>query len=177
MGAWEAFRSPDPTRVCALLRQDTSSLPFLAGALLRHLQQFPSVENGLSRSEAQALEEISSGTSVLREWYVASHGEREDPVFLGDAVYAWYLEGLSDAREPRLVLEGGGVITAPRGPDDASRFWMGEGRVTERGRAVLDGREDRIRLNGIDRWLGGHLGGGEAVWRWDETARQPRRVA
>ena len=50
--------------------------------------------------------------------------------------------------------------------------------MTERGCAVLDGREDRIGLNGIDRWLGGvHLSGGEAVWRWDETARQPRRVA
>jgi hypothetical protein len=28
-----------------------------------------------------------------------------------------------------------------------------------------------VRLNGIDRWLGGvHLQGGEAAWRWDADA-------
>jgi hypothetical protein len=97
-GAWEAFTSPDPTRIAAFLGRDTSALPFLGNALLRHLQQFPSVENGLSRSEAQALEAISGGKRVLREAYVASHQQREEPVFLGDTVFAWYLEGLSDAR-------------------------------------------------------------------------------
>jgi hypothetical protein len=54
--AWTAFPSPAPAHLTELLRQDSSALPFLSGALWRHLQQFPSKRNGLSRSEHQALE-------------------------------------------------------------------------------------------------------------------------
>ena len=33
---------------------------------------------------------------------------------------------------------------------------------------MLAGRGDAIRLNGIDRWIGGvHLVGADAEWRWD----------
>ena len=40
--------------------------------------------------------------------------------------------------------------------------------LTSTGRDVLAGREDWVRLHGIDRWLGGvHLHGREAQWRWD----------
>jgi hypothetical protein len=36
---------------------------------------------------------------------------------------------------------------------------------------VLAGEADHVRLNGIDRWLGGvHLEGDEAAWRWDAAA-------
>jgi hypothetical protein len=38
-------------------------------------------------------------------------------------------------------------------------------RLTAAGRAVLDGRADRVELRGVDRWLGGvHVDG---TWRWD----------
>jgi hypothetical protein len=40
--------------------------------------------------------------------------------------------------------------------------------LTPDGRAVLDGRSDRVSLCGIDRWLGGvHLQGRAVPWRWD----------
>ncbi len=123
--AWEAFRSPDPTRVSMLLDEDTSALPLLGLALLRHLQQFPSTENGLSRSERQALEAISGGKVVLREAYIASHQEREDPVFLGDTAFASYLEDLSAAEEPLVVFEGGETIRAPRVGEDDRGFGSG----------------------------------------------------
>ena len=43
--------------------------------------------------------------------------------------------------------------------------------VTTSGREVLEGRDDWIRIRGIDRWLGGvHLQGPEAAWRWDGEA-------
>ena len=37
------------------------------------------------------------------------------------------------------------------------------------GRDVIEGREDAVALNGIDRWLGGvHLvGQNRSPWRWD----------
>ena len=120
--AWGAFRAPDPIRIPAVLQQDTSALPFL-GDVLRQLQQFPSVKNGLSRSESQALEEIRSERRPLREVFVASHQEREDVIFLGDSVFAWYLERLSDTPEPLVLFEDGTRIKAPRTPDGETEFW------------------------------------------------------
>ena len=47
-----------------------------------------------------------------------------------------------------------------------------EYQLTETGHEVLAGRADHVRLNGINRWLGGvHLDGGEALWRWDQSTR------
>ena len=54
-------------------------------------------------------------------------------------------------------------------------FKEGEVRITDAGRAVLEGRADWNELDGIDRWLGGvHLQGKEAAWRWDEQAARLR---
>ncbi len=176
--AWEAFGSPDPMRISTLVREDTSAVPFLRDALLRHLEQFPSVENGLSRSEAQALEVISGGGSVLRDAFIASHQEREELIFLSDAVFASYLEGLSRVSNPLVLLEDDAEIRAPRGSVDHSKFWDSKAIVTESGLAVLEGREDRIELNGLDRWLGGvRLGGDEARWRWNASAHRLQRAA
>ena len=42
-------------------------------------------------------------------------------------------------------------------------------RLTGPGRRVLDGEEDHVALNGVDRWIGGvHLTGRAVRWRWDE---------
>lgn len=42
-------------------------------------------------------------------------------------------------------------------------------RLTAAGRRVLDGYEDHVGLNGVDRWIGGvHLTGRAVRWRWDE---------
>jgi hypothetical protein len=38
---------------------------------------------------------------------------------------------------------------------------------------VLDGKEDFVRRNGIDSWLGGiHLKGKESDYRWEEDAQE-----
>ena len=42
-------------------------------------------------------------------------------------------------------------------------------RLTADGRRVLGGEADHVRLNGVDRWVGGvHLAGPGSPWRWDE---------
>jgi hypothetical protein len=153
--AWKAFRAPDPTGLVALLDDDVPALPFLGPALRRHLEQFPSTFNGLSRSEHQALEAIAGGATSVRAAFVESQ-RREDPFFLGDLVFASYMTDLSRGASPLVVLAGGGPVL-----DD-------EVRLTETGESVMRGGRDRVRLNGIDRWLGGvHLEGPDAAWRWD----------
>ncbi|MEX1181679.1 MAG: hypothetical protein WEF86_00480 [Gemmatimonadota bacterium] len=160
--AWDAFRSPDPGAVVQFLCSDTSVLPFLSAALLRHLEQFPSTVNGLSRTESQALESLVDGGRTLSEAFVASQS-REEARFLGDSVFVMYLEELSNRREPLVTLENGAAALMER-----------RVLLTPAGRAVLGGRSDRVALNGINRWLGGvHLCGGE-VWRWDPALRRVR---
>jgi hypothetical protein len=148
--AWAAFRAPDPREVERIIAGDTAALPFLGAALVRLLEQYPSTRNGLSRTEQQALEAIDGGARTVREAF-AAHQRREEPIWLGDSSFAKYLEALADGDRPLLSLNG-------------------SVELTEDGRAVLAGREDRVRLSGIDRWLGGvHLAGRD-VWRWDAEA-------
>ena len=175
--AWLAFTSPDPEPISDLIRRDTSALPFLQGALIRHLEQSPSVQTGLSHSETQLLDAIVHGKRILREAFVSSQ-DREERLFLGDSVFAAYLENLSATGEPLVLYSDGTRIVAPRDPASLNGFWDSEAMVTQTGRAVLEGNRDRLGLYPIDRWLGGvHLSGTEARWRWDEFTSQLRRGA
>src|SRR5215472_8872566 len=81
--AWRAFRSPDPTAIESLLARDTTALPFLAGALRRHLEQFPAVENGLARTERQILQVALAGRHNFPSLFTAEQ-QMEDRVFMGN---------------------------------------------------------------------------------------------
>ena len=157
--AWTAFTAPDAHRITALLEGDTSALPFLGPALRRHLEEFPSMRTGLSRSEQQALEVIEQGATTIADAFPRAHHQREDPVFLGDTMFAWYLERMSRVPQPLLLMDDGLPVAFPWDDDGAERaFWKRSVRLTDAGRDVLAGRENAIALNGIDRWLGGvHL--------------------
>jgi hypothetical protein len=168
--AWAAFRSPEPTQVQGFALSDTSALPYLGPALRRHLQQFPSVRNGLSRSEQQGLEAIAAGESSVADAYLASHHQREDPIWMGDSTFVLYLLGMADGPWPLVTWADGSPITRPS-QENAGEFMRRTVALTDAGRDVMEGRADRVRLNGIDRWLGGvHLSGRHAAWRWDEVA-------
>jgi hypothetical protein len=41
-------------------------------------------------------------------------------------------------------------------------------RITDAGARVLSGEADQVRLNGIDRWIGGGHLRGQVPWRWDD---------
>src|SRR5260221_11587493 len=113
---------------------------------------------GLSRSEQQALEAIKDGPTAMSEAFPRAHHQREDAIFLGDTVFAWYLERLSRVPVPLLLLEGGEPVAAMRAGEDRPAWWSRRVRLTDAGRAVLDGRDNAVALNGVDRWLGGvHL--------------------
>ncbi|MFI5279369.1 MAG: DUF1835 domain-containing protein [Gemmatimonadales bacterium] len=156
--AWSAFTAGEAARVSRLLDGDTSALPFLGAALRRHVEEFPAMRTGLSRSEQQALEAIQGGPIAMAEAFPRAHHQREDAVFLGDTVFAWYLERMSRVAVPLLLREGGEPVAAMREGEDRRDWWARRVRLTDAGRAVLEGRDNAVALNGIDRWLGGvHL--------------------
>jgi len=81
--AWSAFTSSDPTAIERVIQAGTSALPFLAAALRPYLEQFPSVDNGLSRTERQALSVLQEhGSLPARRLFLAVQ-EMEDPLFMG----------------------------------------------------------------------------------------------
>lgn len=158
--AWRAFCSPEPIGVEVALRRDTSVLPFLADALQRHLEEFPWTRDGLSRTERQALLGIDAGFDTFETLFRAVQALERSP-YQGDVSFLHCLRGLASPPMPLIRLEAGGSMRNQRVS------------LTATGRDVLAGREDWVRLHGIDRWLGGvHLHGREAQWRWDgERAR------
>lgn len=168
--SWRAFGSDNPLAILALLAEDTSALRYLAAALKRHLEEFPSIENGLSRSEYEALSAINEGhtTPVAAFLEVAT---RQESIFLGDVVFYWYLERLSGNKNALVMWSDGGAIVAPTG-DTSREFVKRELKLTPLGREVLSARRDWQTLNPAPRWLGGvQIAPSGKGWRWDEGQR------
>ena len=166
--AWKAFCSPDPKALEAFLQKDTSTLPFLKAALLRHLEQFPALQGGLSRTERQILEVVASGVHTPFEIFRATQEQEESP-FLGDTSFWLYLSGLCTGRKPFLKRADGAAFSLPADDSHDPAFREQVLTLTEEGQNALIGQADWIKSrSGIDRWLGGvHLQGQEAAWRWD----------
>jgi hypothetical protein len=160
--AWQAFSSPDP-RAIERARADLGALPFMAAALTRQLQEFPSVSNGLSRIEQQVLEELANGPLSVKQLFTAAHQAREDAIYLGDSVFVRLLSAVAQGRSAVVRVDG----------DLQGWPWSSMVEMTDAGRAVLDGQADRIKTLGIERWLGGvHLKGHSVPWRWDTEAQR-----
>jgi len=84
---------------------------------------------------------------------------KETRPFLGDT---WCFDRMTRLAEAPTLLLDAEPSGAPVGHDTRLR-------LTQAGQEVLDGRQDHVGLNGIDRWIGGvHLTGRAVAWRWDE---------
>ena len=168
--AWEAFRAPDPRGIEELVRGDTAGLPYLADAFRRLLEEYPSAGNGLSRTERQALEVLAQGPRTLRDLYPAAHHQREPVVWMGDWSFVEIVLALAAAQTPLLAFHDPPPAGGSVGYEKTMGCRVG---ITDAGRQVLAGAADAVRMNGIDRWIGGvHLQGREAAWRWDAEARR-----
>ena len=159
--AWRAFREPTPEALDDLRQADTSALPFLAAALTRLLEEYPSTTDGLSRSERRLLQLVEAGPIDLFITLPRMH-DGEDAYYITDLSFAALVETLSRTTPP--------LVRVARGAYDDGPMPRGTLTLTDVGRAVLSGQRDRIATCGIDRWLGGvHLQSGASVWRWDDT--------
>jgi hypothetical protein len=162
--AWSAYRSSDPRAIEELLKTDTSALPFLAAALARHLEEFPSESDGLSRSERRLLAQAIDGPAHLHAAFPRMH-DGETAHYIADSWFFDRVKDLSSASPALMQL----TVTA----DAESALPVGTMALTDAGREVLRGRADRVKLCGIDRWLGGvHVQGNGKAWRWSERAGQ-----
>jgi len=158
--AWRAFASPDPTSLENILQADTSSFLFLREALEAHLRRFPNTKNGLGEIENKSLELVENGREQFGDLF-SEFVAAESIYGLGDTQVWLTLIKLSNASHPLL-------ITNNESPQVTANAVF---KITEAGKAVLNGESDFVTLNGIDQWLGGvHLQGNDRLWRWEETA-------
>jgi len=161
--AWVAFRSPDPRRLEDVLLTDTSALPFLAAALQRHLEEFPSTRNGLARTEEQVMSLAQAGPIDVWTAFARLH-DLETAFFIADASFRHLVQGLAFT-SPSLVTLDVQFDTSDQLPH--GMIWL-----TDTGQDVLRGETDRVRRCGVERWLGGvHLKVSEMMWRWDAGER------
>jgi hypothetical protein len=102
----------------------------------------------------------SSGPIELLTAFARMH-ESETAYYITDLSFLAHLRELSGLTPPLLSVRTDSLATA--------RIPSGTLTITDTGRAALDGRVDRVRAYGIDRWLGGtHLQANTTMWRWDE---------
>jgi hypothetical protein len=131
--AWQAVCAPDPTSLIGAAGRWDPELPFLGAALRRLLEEYPSVSDGLSRTERQLLRAGVGGARNRRDYYQTSQTFEADP--WGDASVFLRLDALASGPQPALTRVG----------DD-------ELEVNEHGRQLLAGNEDWVRSwGGIDR--------------------------
>jgi hypothetical protein len=162
--AWTAYRSSDPRAIESLLTTDTSALPFLARALARHLEEFPSDSNGLSRSERRMLELALERPADIHQAFPKMQ-DGETAYYITDMSFFDLANALATAKPPLLTIN-------LQHPKD-SEMPVGTLELTKQGREIALGRADRIQLCGIDRWLGGvHLEGRGPAWRWNARDRR-----
>lgn len=150
--AWHAVRASEPTRLVEMARRESGELPFLAPALLRFLEEYPAVQNGLSRAEQQLLVAAALGAHQRSALYLQSQSFESCP--WGDASVFLRLDRLATGPNPALT-----------------RTSADEFAINDHGKRLLAGDDDWVSSSGgLDRWIGGvHLVGDDVRWRWSHA--------
>ena len=168
---WDAFRAPEPGGLAEWLGRGTPTLPLLAPALRRLLEELPASDDGLSTTERTALRALAEGAPTPAAAFVAAQ-ELEQAPFLGDT---WFFRALADVgRGSRRLVEtrDGEELPTPPPLGDGRLFAGSPVRLTRDGERALAGEADRVELLGVDRWVGGTHISTDAVWRWDAASQR-----
>lgn len=168
--AWDAFRAPTPEALGELLQSDTSALPFLAAALRRFLEEYPSTVDGLSRFERRFLQLIEGGPVALASAFPRMQDD-ETVYYMTDSSLEDLAGSLSSTTPALVAIERGSSSAASRRLQDVVS-------ITDAGQDILGGTQDRVTLCGIDKWLGGvHLTTDGSLWRWNPERGQVVRAS
>jgi hypothetical protein len=165
---WADLCEPAPISTLKRLHNLPRALTFLGPALLRFLEELPAPATGLNRTET-ALMEAVVGYEVTPGSLFRLVLEKEEAAFMGDWSFFRVLEDLAFAREPLVSgLSRRFDLAADAGAREA--YMAAPLAPTSFGEAVLEGLQDHIGVNGIERWWAGTRLSGYDVWRFDRRA-------
>jgi hypothetical protein len=171
--AWAAFRAETPTGLADMLDGDIEALRFLRDAIWRHLEEFPSAENGLTRTEWQMVAAVAGKRPTAAALFTSCR-QAEERAFLGDTVFLWLLKSLAGGPEPLIVFKGATASELERYPE---LVWRTPLEVTSAGKQVLSGRGDWMTMSGREVWRGGVLVNADNDWRHDPSSGTVRLKA
>jgi hypothetical protein len=157
--SWIAFREPSPASWYDLLKADTSILPFLKGAIIRLLEEYPSCFNGLSRTANQALKIVSEGETNPRKVF-GLYQKSEERRYLGDSSFRAILNELLGS-SPSLLSLSGNKKSILIGSTDQKLT------ITKTGKKVLSGKMNWLDIVKINKWIGGVNLIHNNFWSWD----------
>lgn len=150
---WRAFTAEDPPELVTLSARSVAGFPFLAPALKRLCEEFPSADTGLSRTQKHLLEACAQGARSREDLFRRSQA-REEASFLGDSGCYAHIDDLAAEPAPLLSpLETGYELTVL-------------------GRRVLAGDADWLEHQPLDRWIGGTHLTAQNDWRWNEASER-----
>ena len=166
---WKLFRQPDPAALQSLIGTDIPGLPFMRASLLRHCQDFPWVNDGLTRTERQLLNLVADGETRVVQLFIRNM-DLETCLYIGDARTFSILESLCNSEEPLLQTTDQKPFKHLYHTDVTQDEFRAQClTLTDFGRRMLAGE---IEVSGAikrDEWLGGvHLQSLRSVWYWDE---------
>jgi len=149
--AWDAFGANTPYPWYQLMfDENIEILKHLKYTIKRVLEEYPNIQNGLSRTEYQILYSIKSGAKSLNSIYIKTQNMEERP-FMGKAILAYYIKNLIKL-ELLKSKEEKGVELTPFGYE------------------VLESKEFLYKYKKLDRWIGGvHLTNSN-LWCWDSNS-------
>ena len=143
--AWLAYCASSPIKLAELARSSSTSLPFLAPALRRQLQELPGVQDGLSLTERLSLQYVDeAGPVPFGRVFAELMGKREPLPYLGDMMFHALMRPLIDGENP-LLIESGAQLPWPQ------RVLA----LTALGRQVLNGAAYWPDHATEERWVGG----------------------
>lgn len=161
---WRAFTGDDPTAMERVLARDTSSLPFLDGAMRRLFEDFPAVGTGLPRTERSTLEILESHGEMSFGALFPRYQKTEERVFMGDWTFWSRLVDLARGDRPLIRLDHAEMPEGMLGATVA---------ITDNGRRVLAGDDDWMAIAPFERWIGGvHLTAPNVAWRWSPADKR-----
>ena len=155
--AWAAFRDPDPRTWLSLLDLETSSLPYLEGAVRRMVGEYPAARSGLGVTEDRILTHLGEGPLTMGRLF-ALNQQSETRVFLGDWSYQQLLREMMQGDFALICSE---VDSDEIRPDTLLR-------LTTVGRAIGRGSEAPPGLHWSLRWFGGVCMTPTRHWRKDD---------
>lgn len=158
--AWLAYCDRSPVKLAELARGSHTSLPFLAPALRRQLQELPGVRDGLSLTERLSLQYVGeAGPIPFGRVFAELMGKREPLPYLGDMMFHALMRPLIDGA-PALLIESEVQLPWPQRPL----------ALTALGRQVLEGKAYWPDHATQERWIGGTcIRPGQPHWMIDDA--------
>lgn len=146
---WSAFTADAPIDVAAQAARTHPGLRHMQTALHRLLEEYPGRNDGLSRSQRNALAAVADGAADMDELFRRAQAREEAP-FLGDIAFRAVLDDLKSGPQP-LVEGSDGMLV-----------------LSALGRRVLAGDADWMESVPSERWIGGVCIRGSQAPRWDD---------